>query len=264
MGNKAVAVTKGAGSVVRWEEQLARDSQIAVAAEQGVGVGSFIQTRGGRMQFAGQPVKDNKLRCVVVDHLAVNAYYATKFNPNEPASPICYAFGHVQADGTMPVMAPHERAQDKQSPTCGECRWNAFKTDDRGKGKACKNIRRLALVHADTLVSLDALKKTQLTYINVPVTSVGGWANYVRSLGAVSKRPPYAVVTEIEQVADDKVQWRLLFNLVKEIDDKKVLQALHELHVKAEKDIAQPYPENAVAAAKQSKGQRAKVGSKKR
>lgn len=251
-------------SLSNWESQLKKDSQLAVASVQGVGLGNFIQTRNGKLQVAGAPVKDNKFKCVVLDHLAVNAYYGgEKFDSANPVSPICYAFAHVQSDGTMPEMEPHEKAESKQNAVCKDCRWNAFKSDDRGKGKACKNIRRLALIHADSLKSADLTAKASVFYLNVPVTSVAGWANYVRSIGSVMERPPYAVVTEVECVDDDKTQFRLLFNLAEKITDKKVLKVCYDRHVAIEEDLVQPYPANAGRASakktKKSAAQRKKV-----
>ena len=160
----------------------------------------------------------------------------------------------------MPEMAPHEKAEDKQNATCADCKWNAFKSDDRGKGKACKNIRRLALIHADSLDSPQAVAKAQVAFLNIPVTSVKGWANYVRTLANVMKRPPYGMVTQVEAQPDDATQFRLLFEPLAKITDGKLLQAIHALRQKVAADLQQPYPENAAPATTRKTKQRAKVG----
>lgn len=252
-------MTKQPGtSLINWEEQLKKDSQLAVAAVQGIGLGNFIQTRNGKMTYGGAPLKDNKIDVVIVDEIAVNAYYEGKYDNENKQSPICYAYAHVQPDGTMPDMAPHEKAEQKQHGECGTCKWNAFKSDDRGRGKACKNIRRLALLAAADCESVESVRKARVAFLNVPVTSVAGYANFLRGLATVMKRPPYAVVANIHLEDDDNTQFRMLFEPVEKIDDKKVLQAIYDVRTKLQEGIMFPYPPNEAKAGAKAKGGAAK------
>jgi hypothetical protein len=238
-------MAKTAGtSVIRWEDQLAADATIAAAVEQGVGVGNFISIRGGIMSYAGAPMPNNEMNCIIVEHLMTKAYYEGKFDPDNRASPVCYAYGQPNPDGTMPDMVPHADSEKKQGDACDGCRWNAFKTADNGKGKACKDQRRIALVHADSLKNPAGLAKAPIAFAMVPVTSVAGWAQYVRGLREVAKRPPYAVITRLKVVQDPKVQFRMTFDLVDKITDPKLLGPLRDLHLRMQKEITFPYPAN--------------------
>ena len=241
-------MAKAGTSIIRWEDTLAADAKLAAVVEANTGLGNFISTRGG-LQYAGAPIPGNKMNAIILDHIAANLYYAEKFDPDDRASPTCYAYGHAQPDGTMPDMKPHEKASEPQHEKCAGCQWDAWGTADNGKGKACKNVRRLALIHADVLQGKvkdigDIIRKSPVAFLNIPVTSVGGWANYVRSLANVMKRPPYAVVTTIEWVTDPKTQFKLLFSAGAKITDTAALTALKELNTKYAVDIMFPYPAN--------------------
>lgn len=256
-------MAKGGTSVVKWEEQLAKDAKMATSAVVGVGVGNFIGTRGGIMTYAGSPLKDNQMDGVVLDHLFVKAYYEGDFDADNPDSPVCYAYGQVLPDGTMPDMKPHPNSTSPQNPTCEGCRWNAFKTDKRKKGKACKDTRRLAVIHADALKAPDTLPKTPVAFFSVPVTSVAGWANYVRSLAEVMKRPPYAVVTKMKLVPDAKTQFKAVFDLVDKVANSALLAPLRALHLRMATDIVFPYPERGSEKPGKSSGGGGGGGSKK-
>lgn len=244
-------MAKAAGtSLINWEKQLMADAQLAVAVEQNTGLGNFVGTRGGILKIAGSPVPGNTVPVVIADHISAKLYYEGDFDEDNPSSPVCYAYAHVQPDGSMPEMKPHPESAKPQSPTCKECKWDAFKTDKRGKGKACKDVRRLAIIHADSLKDAAAVRKTQVLFANVPVTSVAGWANYVRSLANVMKRPPYAVVTKLSLVPDEKTQFKMTFEPVEKVTASPLLAELSTLHKRMETDIMFPYPEQPEGAAK--------------
>lgn len=189
-----------------WEARLASMAKESVQQEASVSTGQFISTRAGQLSYNGNPVQGNKLDAIVVDAILENCYYKGDFDPDNPAPPVCYAFGRDDKD-----MHPHEQSPEPQAKSCAECELNEFGTADRGKGKACKNIRRLALLPAQPL-DAEALEKAEIAYLKTPVTSVKGWAAYVRTLDALRKRPPIGVVTEISTVADPKSQYKVLFN----------------------------------------------------
>lgn len=245
-------------SVIKWEDQLAKDSQLAVAAVAGVGLGNFIQTRAGKMTYGGAPLKDNKVQVCILAELAVNAYYDSEFDSENKSSPVCYAYGELLPDGTIGDMKPEAEAEKKQHGECSTCRWNAFKSDKRGRGKACKNIRRLALIHAQDLSTPEAVRKARVAFINVPVTSVAGYANHLRSLAALMKRPPYAVVSEIKLESDPDKQFVMLFEPLEKIDSKPVLQAVYEVRQKMLEGIRFPYPPNEAKAQQGKSAKRSK------
>lgn len=238
---KTDLATQGKQLPANWEKQMAADAERAVKQEASVSVGQFMSIRGGILQFQQTPVPGNKFQGVVLAAILENAYYTEEFDPQNPSSPGCYAFSDPTVDPEQQekLMQPHELAPDRQSPTCGECQWNKFGTAEKGRGKACKNGRRMALIHVDDLKKDP--KDWTVAFLKIPPTSLPGWASYVRSISDMAGRPPYAVVTEVAVVPDTKSQYKVTFNLVKKVEDKKALGACFMKHNELDKSIGFPY-----------------------
>lgn len=237
-------------AVNTWDAQLAAFATEAAGQEAG-GAGNFVSTRGGRLSFGGNEVPGNKMNVVIIAAVAENHYYTDRFDPDNPASPVCFAYD--TGDGTE--MGPHENSSDPQSETCAKCPMNVFGSADTGKGKACKNIRRLGLITEDGLEDVAA---AELAVLKIPVTSVKNWGTYVSSLANTLKRPPFAVVTEISCVPDSKTQFKINFKLAGQITDGETLQALMERREAVTASLTQPYAphEAAVAAPAKPAGKR--------
>ncbi len=150
--------------------------------------GTFISTKGGHFAIGGNQVKGDKIRAVVVDSIFCNTYYEDAYNPDVQASPACYAYGESDEG-----MAPHADCDAPQHSECAGCPLNAFGSAAVGKGKACKNQRRLALILEDDLTDSAA----QMLMLNVSVTSCRAWATYVQQVVSAQKRPTAGVLTEI-------------------------------------------------------------------
>lgn len=236
------AVKPAGTGVANWEERLALMAKESTQQEASVATGQFLNTRGGQLTWNGNPVKDNKLACIIVDNILENAYYEGDFDPDSPAPPVCYAFGRDDKE-----MAPHPDSPSPQHETCRGCPMNEFGTADRGKGKACKNIRRLAILPAEPLTD-DAIQKGEIFFLKTPVTSVKGWAAYVRNLDALRHRPPLGVISEISAIPDAKTQFKLIFSHVKDIPGT-VMGAIFKRHDEVKESIAFPYSPQSEAPA---------------
>ena len=222
---KALAKATPSKGMVSWEEELAADAIAVAATEKDNLGGSFISHRGGVFSINGNIV-NGPLRMIVLDHVAENAYYEGDFDPDSPQPPVCYAFHRpVLKDGewTMEGMAPHPQAPDKQKQECKGCPQNEFGSAERGAGKACKNIRRLALMMPE---QLDDIVNAEVMYMKLPVTSVKSWSGYVAGLAAMHKRPPYAMVTQFDIVKDLKTQYKITYSLLAPVDMEKYHAAL--------------------------------------
>lgn len=168
-------------------EMAALASKQANAESKSAG-GTFISTKGGNFSIGGNMVKGGKIRAVVIDSIFCNTFYEDAYNPDQQASPACYAYGETEED-----MAPHDDCDNPQHNTCAGCPLNAFGSAAVGKGKACKNQRRLALVLEDDLTDGAA----QMLMLNVSVTSCRAWATYVQQVTSAQKLPTCGVLTEI-------------------------------------------------------------------
>lgn len=245
-------------AVVKWDEALAARAQMAKKAEESVSTGSFISLKSGVMSYNGNPVPGNKLDVVVVDAILENHYFDGAYDPNTPQSPSCYAFGRDEDE-----MSPHEKVDEPFAEKCKGCPNNEWGSADTGRGKACKNVRRLAVIPADALDGgADGVEEAAIAYLKVPVTSVKAWAGYVNQLAAANK-PPLAFVTEISVTPDAGSQFKVNFKAKESIEDGELIGALLAKADVVEQTIAFPYQPVEEAPAKSARGARGKAAPAK-
>lgn len=237
---------RGSTAITNWEAELAKHAADVAAKEQ-MPTGQFASIKGGILSIAGSPMKENKVRVVIIDHVYENAMYAGEYDPDNVQPPACYAFGREEDQ-----LAPHEKAHDKQHDACTGCAMNVFGSADKGKGKACKNTRRLAMLSADGLDS-DSVEGGEVVYMKLPVTSVKAWAFYVKGLATTLKRPPFGVVTEIAVVPDAKTQFKVTFQCVGNVDGE-VIGAIMARREKVGEEITFPYGDPKPVEEKPAKG----------
>lgn len=229
-------------ALVSYQDRLAGLSAQARGSEANVATGQFISCKGGRFSIGGNIVKEDTIDVVVVDFALENHYYTTDFDSENPASPVCFSYGRKEEE-----MAPHADSEEPQCESCAECPMNKFGTASRGKGKACGNIRRLGLILRD---QLDNAGDAEVAFLKIPVTSVKGWAQYVKSLSDNLDLPPLGVVTQIAISPDDKSQFKLSFSAIEKIQDIEdidvdaVLGALLDRQPKVYEDLTKPYAKN--------------------
>ena len=245
---------RGSTGISKWEAELAKHAQETADKEQ-MPTGSFASTRGGILSIAGSPMKDNKVQVVILDHVYENTFYEGDFDPDQPQPPSCYAFGRAEDE-----LEPHKEAAKPVHEQCEGCPNNEFGSAEKGKGKACKNSRRLAMVSADGL-SADSVAYGDVVYFKLPVTSTKGWAYYVKGLNATLKRPPFGVITEIHLVPDPKSQFKVTFNHVGNVPDN-VMDAVMERRGKVMEEITFPYGKPSEPEAKAPKGKSSRRAGK--
>lgn len=213
-------------SIVSWDERLAGLAD-EVSSEIGASGGQFFGTRGGMLTFGGEVIPGNEMAVIIVDSIYENAYYTGEFDAEKPAPPVCFAFSR---DGKG--MSPHELSGTPQCSECAGCEQNEWGSAVRGKGKACKNIRRLALLSigsfnkaGEFVISdnpLSAVEAGEIGYLKVPVTSVKNFTTYVKTLVSVNRRPPFAVVTKVKTQPDSTSNFKILFEKVADIPNELV------------------------------------------
>lgn len=249
------AKKKAAGTnVTLWQQQMAEAAKQQQSAEVVGGSFKSISTRSGVLSVDDVPLKNNELRCVILMSVHENQYYDGPFSSDSVQIPVCYAFGKSDGDGNN--LAPHEEAMDKQSEACEGCWANEMGSADTGRGKACKNIRRLALVTEDAMDNLD---EAEVRSLKVPVTSVKNWASYVHRIAEEMQRPSWGVVTLVKLVPDVKTQFKLQFSFEELINfDQKMMDGLTHKRAELSKSMVLPYqqPSEDEAPAKKKKPQK--------
>lgn len=211
-------------AVVSWSDKLAGMAD-EVLDEVGADKGQFIGTRGGVLSFGGAPIPGDEMAVIIMDSIHENAYYTGKFDSENPAPPVCFAFSRTGKE-----MAPHELSSAPQCTKCEGCDKDEWGSADTGKGKACKNIRRLGLlpigsftkdndfVMTDTPAT--CIATSEIGFLKIPVTSVKNFTNYVKTIGTAGRRPPFAVITKIKTVKDAKTSFKIIFEKVCDVPDE--------------------------------------------
>jgi hypothetical protein len=226
-----------------WQTELAQAAKDESAVEK-----SEMQAfslKSGILTYDGNPMPNNEMNCIVVATAFEKAMFINKFDPNNIISPLCFALAPEDED-----MAPHENSfkpqgnEDKDDEDFGKCHgcpqleWGSDPSSPSGRGKMCKETRRLALLPED---ALDDLAKATPAMLRIPVTSVVNWSSYVHTLAATAKRPPWTVVTKISVAPDKKNQFAVSFEVVSAINDVALLDQLKSMRPRAQQGVMNPY-----------------------
>lgn len=239
-----MARAKKTQALTKFDEEMAAAAAKYAEQEAGTGGGQFLSTAGGTLSFNGNPLPNNEMAVIVVDSVLENTYYTTGYSPEDPAPPVCYAFGRSEED-----LRPHPEADEAQAASCLECPNNEWGSSDRGRGKACGNRRRIALLPAgvfdkagdfEPVVDAEEYQRQPLTYLRLPTTSIVGYAQYVKQLANSLKRPPWMVFTRVFIEPDPKVQYRVLFEALDKVPDE-LFETLKARNEEAQSSITFPY-----------------------
>jgi len=120
------------------------------------------------------------LTAVILDHRNFNTYYEGTFNRANIKRPACFAISPQIAD-----IAPSPNSPKKQAENCHDCennQWGSAPTG--GKGKACKNQVRIAIIEPDCDV-----RTAEPMIIIVSPTGLSSYSTMIRELEGTGKLP---------------------------------------------------------------------------
>jgi hypothetical protein len=157
-------------------------------------------------------------------------------------------------------MKPHENVEKPVHPTCKGCPNKEFGTAERGRGKACGDLIRLAMITASDAAT--DIGGAEVAHLSVPYFSTLEWTGYVRSLAELYHKPPLAFVTEVSLVPDKKSQFRLKFKMVEPVEMED-FEALITKYKTVSSELMFPFPKFDEQAAPQN-GKKAAAPAKKR
>lgn len=260
-----MATRKPGTAVAKWDEQLAKEAEIAAGMEDSTASGQFFSLKGGILQWNDAPLDGNQMAVVILDSILENVFYEGKYDPDTPQGPKCFAFGRNDKD-----LQPHKlvvEASNQQHTHCAGCEMNEWGTADQGRGKACRNTRRLAMISAgrfnpqgkfELVEEEDHYETAAIGFMKLPVTSVKGYAAFVKQIAGALKRPPFGIVTKVRVVPDPKSQFKVLFEPVMALPDS-LAAVITKRHEEAVSVIDFPYtpfeeeeaPQRSSRAAKQ-------------
>jgi len=149
----------------------------------------FISLRG--KVFKMDDVKlGTELSCVILATVMEHAWYDRPYDPKseEVFPPACFAMGASSAD-----LVPDETSPAKQADSCSGCEKNEFGSSSNGKGKACRNGRRLLIAS----MSNGKVNLKDLAIINISPTALKGFSRYIKSIATLKQVPIWAVQTKL-------------------------------------------------------------------
>lgn len=226
--------------IVNYDSAYAAAAAKYAEAEQ-ISGGTFISTRGGVLSFGDEALPGNQMAVVILESVTENTYYKEKFDAENPTSPTCYAFGEVASSGKSDdAMAPHPSMQkfpewfEPQAEGCDVCPFAEFGSAEQGRGKACQNRRRLALIPAGYYEGRRGSKDLELhlfddpkhfeqadiVFLKLPVTSVKEYSKFVQQVAATANRPPFGVIARIWTEPHAKYQYMVKFEMLEKLPDE--------------------------------------------
>jgi hypothetical protein len=178
--------------------------------------GYMVGLTGKTFTLPDGSANDGPMTCVILDWVSANTYYEAAYNPQNIQPPACFAIAREPGKAV-----PSDNATKKQSDACTGCPKNEWGSDPQGgKGKACKNKRRLLIVPSG------ATEKTQPWIVTVSPTGLKHFDKYVNTLADVGTHP-IQVLTDISFEESDAFP-SLRFAVVEKHDNLNVMWALKE------------------------------------
>lgn len=240
-----VAKKKPGTSVRKWDEELAAAAEAAAGMEANTGGGQFFSLRNGILSWSDSPIPNNEMAVIILDTIFETVYYEGKYDSDNPTPPVAFAFGRDQAE-----MRWHETSDPEfAGELCSEsevCQWGSA---DVGKGKAARETRRLAMIPAGKIdrngnfemFDEDHFQSATIGFMRLPVTSVKGYANFVKQVAGALKRPPFAIITKVSVVPDPKDQFKVVFEAMEKVEDDSIMEMIMSRREEAESTIDFPY-----------------------
>lgn len=243
-------------AVVDWEAEMRAQAQIAADAQRATGGGGkFFSMKAGQLTFDGVAMPGNQMAVVILADVIENSYYDTPYDPDTPTSPKCFAFAKTEAD-----LEPHEAVDndpyfERQHDVCNGCPQNEWGSARTGRGKACSNVMRLAMIPAgeykkgpgrNSALELtmydepEHFEKADVAYMKLPVMSVKNYSTFVKQLASELGRPPHGVFVNVAVEPDPKSQFKVVFEVIEAIPTS-LLPIVMKRHKTTQEGIGFPY-----------------------
>ena len=178
-----------------------------------------IQLKNKQFTLPDGQTNPGPMDVVVLDFIWFMCHYPGVYNAANPQQPNCFAVGRDKPDSGL--LIPDSTVETPQGKDCKTCPKNEWGSAPTGKGKACKNQRRLIVVPP----KFDEDSEPMTVYV-----SPGGLKNfdsYVSRLKNEHGLLPVQVITKIQ--FDKHQSYPLLqFSFVEKHDQVNLAWALKE------------------------------------
>jgi hypothetical protein len=262
----AVVAPKGT-AVMSYKDRLA--ALVAQTKKAETPTGGFISLKGGRMSVGEVRLPGDKIAAIIVDYRKDNQFFESAYEIGKSAAPVCAAVVRPH-EYQSPWRKPRDGETDEtpgltwdeetglvtesakpQVPAgrgCDSCRLLEFNTahlikgkTGSGKGKACRESRRLFIAAADQCTTPDDIARAPILTLIPPPTSLDNFKRVANELTEVLDVPIFGGVVEISVEPDDKYLFTAQYKLVEAIlDDGLVLALLNRHEEVSAKEVALP------------------------
>jgi hypothetical protein len=93
------------------------------------------------------------------------------------------------------------------------------------------------------LESVDMVKSAEMAVMDIPVTSVKNYSNFVNTLSATAGVPPFAAVTSVSVTPNVKTQFEVKFQPMRVVPSEEILLAIESRIEQASNIALEPYEE---------------------
>lgn len=187
----AIEKKEAPGALANYEERLAQEARDEAAKERITA--PSMSCYGGKITIAGQPVEGPSVQAVILASTFMKTLYRTDYDPDEIAPPSCWAIAEKEED----LICSPQGWEQIHPDGCAKCPANQWKSDDRQKGKACSDQRKVALIAGNDLNSPEATIYT----LKVSPTGLPIWKRFVNSAKDTFNRPPHGILAELSPLA---------------------------------------------------------------
>jgi hypothetical protein len=146
---------------------------------------SRISTAGKQFTLPDGRTSQGPLSLVILDWRITHAYYTGIYDPAKPKAPDCWAISE-----TINCAPDPGKVRTPKHASCNGCPFNEYGTASVGRGKACKETRRLAVA------PLDAQVGDKPFLLEVSPTGIRSFESLVTALSAKGLTP-LEVVAEV-------------------------------------------------------------------
>ena len=229
----------------RIKAQADKAREKATLDEEASGI-PFISIKGGRLTIKDARVANDAMIGIILCERYEKTYYSQRYNPNEIVSPDCFALSDDKA-----ALEPHKNSSKPQNTQCANCPNNEYETAKLGKGKACSDKIRLAILAVTECDDLDDpaivedpefYKTAKIIYMKVPPASLKNYREFRKTI-VRAQLPTHVVYTKITAKMDASNSYpEVTFEPYTPLSDMDILNNVEGKLKIAEEEIDTPYP----------------------
>lgn len=193
----AVAV-KASSNIISIKEQLMAQAASVAGRTEG-SASKQIKYSDGKFVLPSGAQTNDPIKVVILDFVTTHTKYEKSYKAGEVSPINCAAVGDNPRE-----MKPYASIASPEGGDCASCWAGQFKSAAQGEGKACKQVRSMAVLVQDSNGVIDP--DGPIYIVQTTPTSNKVFDGYVKSVAAVFQMPPVGVVTTLD-IDTESAKW---------------------------------------------------------